>query len=161
MNNPERNITKVFKYKMSFYYQSTIIYFSVLCIYLLVRGEFVENSFTLVVKDPILYALAIIVVISLAALLYNVFINRHLQINDQEISFIRRNKKKSFNLKEIKNIKIIRTQNIGTGKSSQLIKIAINNRRRPVTIRPAYYENENRLLEIFQSLKNNLGSWNV
>lgn len=146
---------------MSFYYQSTIIYFSVFCIYLLVRGEFVEDSFTLIIKDPILYALALIDIISIASLCYNLILNRHLEISRQEISFTKRNKKKTFNFKDIKNIKIIRSQNLSIGKSSQLIKIAISGRRKPVTIRPSYYENENQLIEIFQSLKNELASDNV
>ncbi|MBK7378468.1 MAG: hypothetical protein IPJ03_05605 [Ignavibacteriales bacterium] len=161
MTNLENHSSRIFKYKMSFYYQSTIIYFSVFCIYLLIRGEFVENSFTLIIKDPILYALALIVIISIASLFYNLILNRHLQVSEQEISFIKRNKKKSFNFKDIKNIKIIRSQNISIGKSSQLIKIAISGRRKPVTIRPSYYENESQLIEIFQSLKNELTSNNV
>lgn len=161
MTNLENHSSIIFKYKMSFYYQSTIIYFSVFCIYLLIRGEFVENSFTLIIKDPILYALALIVIISIASLFYNLILNRHLQVSEQEISFIKRNKKKSFNFKDIKNIKIIRSQNISIGKSSQLIKIAVSGRRKPVTIRPSYYENESQLIEIFQSLKNELTSNNV
>ncbi|MBK6915249.1 MAG: hypothetical protein IPH11_16885 [Ignavibacteriales bacterium] len=161
MTNLENHSSRIFKYKMSFYYQSTIIYFSVFCIYLLIREEFVENSFTLIIKDPILYALALIVIISIASLFYNLILNRHLQVSEQEISFIKRNKKKSFNFKDIKNIKIIRSQNISIGKSSQLIKIAVSGRRKPVTIRPSYYENENQLIEIFQSLKNELVSDNV
>lgn len=161
MTNLENHSSRIFKYKMSFYYQSTIIYFSVFCIYLLIREEFVENSFTLIIKDPILYALALIVIISIASLFYNLILNRHLQVSEQEISFIKRNKKKSFNFKDIKNIKIIRSQNISIGKSSQLIKIAISGRRKPVTIRPSYYENESQLIEIFQSLKNELASNNV
>ncbi len=161
MTNLENHSSRIFKYKMSFYYQSTIIYFSVFCIYLLIRGEFVENSFTLIIKDPILYALALIVIISIASLFYNLILNRHLQVSVQEISFIKRNKKKSFNFKDIKNIKIIRSQNISIGKSSQLIKIAVSGRKKPVTIRPSYYENESQLIEIFQSLKNELTSNNV
>ena len=55
----------IFKYNMSFYYQSTIIYFVVLVIYVIIRGEFVEDEFKLIIKDPIMYLLAIIVLFRL------------------------------------------------------------------------------------------------
>ena len=54
-----------FKYNMSFYYQSTIIYFIVFVIYVIIRGQFVDDSYTLVTKDPIIYVLGIIVLISM------------------------------------------------------------------------------------------------
>ena len=53
-----------FKYNMSFYYQSTIIYFVAFTIYLLIRGQFIESSYTLITHDPIIYLLAFIVVVS-------------------------------------------------------------------------------------------------
>ena len=59
---------------MSFYYQSTIIYFIAFAIYLLIRGQFVESSYTLITRDPIIYLLAFIVVAHLfrAIALWNI-----------------------------------------------------------------------------------------
>ena len=39
------NSNKVFKYNMSFYYQSTIIYFIVFALYIVIKGNFVVDSF--------------------------------------------------------------------------------------------------------------------
>ena len=61
MNNGEQR--RIFKYNLSFYYKSTIIYFIVLILYGVIRGEFVEDSFVLITRDPILYFLALILVI--------------------------------------------------------------------------------------------------
>jgi hypothetical protein len=105
MNNQNGNGTTTFKYNVSFYYQSTIIYLVVFLLYLIIRGEFVEHSFTLVTKDPVLYLLAIIVLISVSALLYNLFKNKHLQITEDQISFIDRFKTRTIKIDQIKYIR--------------------------------------------------------
>ena len=72
-----------FKYNMSFYYQSTIIYFVAFSIYLLIRGQFVESSYTLITRDPIIYLLAFIVVVSLVALFFNLYRNRYIEFSNE------------------------------------------------------------------------------
>lgn len=148
-----------FKYNMSFYYQSTIIYFIVFVIYLVIRGQFIEDSYTLVTKDPIIYFFGIIVLISLISLLYNLYKNKHLQIADDGIYFIDRFKSRTFLFKEMENIKIskFRRKRLNN-KVFQLIRIKLSNRRRPLIIRPYDYENQNELLNRFQEIKQRLES---
>src|SRR4030042_4493584 len=95
-----------FKYNMSFYYQSTIIYFVAFVIYLVIRGQFIEDSYTLVTKDPIIYFFGIIVLVSLLSLLFNLYKNKHVQITNDGIYFIDRFKKRSFLYSEMERIKI-------------------------------------------------------
>ena len=66
MSAETSNNRSVFEYNMSFYYKSTIIYFIVFVLYLFIRGEFVEDSFTLIVSDPVLYFLGLIVIFSIS-----------------------------------------------------------------------------------------------
>jgi hypothetical protein len=146
-----------FKYNMSFYYQSTIIYFIVFVIYLVVRGQFVEDSYTLVTKDPIIYFLGIIVLVSLISLLYNLYKNKHLQIANDGIHFIDRFKSRTFLFKEIESLKISKFRRKRLNNNVfQLIRIKLNNRRRPLIIRPYDYENQNELLNRFQEIKQSL-----
>ena len=107
MSDNMENQRSVFKYNMSFYYKSTIIYFIVLVLYLVIRGEFVEDSFNLITKDPLLYFLSIIVISSVLALLYNLFRNKHIKISDDGISFIDRFKTRSFKTGQIKDRKSV------------------------------------------------------
>src|SRR5690606_33855877 len=107
----EKERIKIFKYNMSFYYQSTIIYFAAFVIYIIIRGEFVEDSFRLITKDPIIYFFGFIVLFSLISLLYNVYKNKHLEISDEEISFVNKFKRKAFRIKDIKWIRISRQRN--------------------------------------------------
>ncbi len=152
MNENEKNNRKAFKYNMSFYYQSTIIYFVVFLLYVLIRGEFVENSFKLITKDPIIYFFALIVLISIISLLYNMYKNKHLEIRENEIAFVSRFKTRSFTFDRIKSLKVSKTRK-NKGRAFMLIRIRLNNRRRPVIIRPYDYENKDELISEFQKIK--------
>ena len=154
MSAEELNKKDTFKYNMSFYYQSTIIYFIVFAVYLIIRGEFVEETFTLITKDPIIYLLGAIVVISLVSLLYNIYKNKYLEINGEGISFVTRFGKKKILLSQIKRIKITRHRERIENRAFRLVRIKLKNRRRSVIIRPYDYENEDKLLKKFEELKN-------
>ena len=146
-----------FKYNMSFYYQSTIIYFVVFVVYLVIRGQFIEDSYTLVTKDPIIYFFGLIVLVSILSLLYNLYKNKHLNITDDGINFIDRFKKRTFLFSEMKSLKISKFRSARlSNKALQLIRIKLNNRRRPLIIRPYDYENQNELLNRFQEIKQKL-----
>jgi hypothetical protein len=151
--NDNKDKKSIFKYNMSFYYQSTIIYFVVFIIYVIIRGEFFEGSFILITKDPIIYFFAIIVLISLLSLLYNLFKNRYLEISSEGVSFVDRFKTRTFNKEEMSSIIISRRRDTSKKNVFRLIRIKINNRRRPIVIRPYDYENENDLINRIHELK--------
>lgn len=153
MSTEELNKKETFKYNMSFYYQSTIIYFIVFALYLIIRGEFVEETFTLITKDPIIYLLGAIVIISLVSLLYNIYKNKYLEINEEAISFVTKFGEKKILLSQIKRIKITRQRERIENRAFRLVRIKLKNRRRSVIIRPYDYENEDKLLKKFEELK--------
>ena len=146
----------IFKYNMSFYYQSTIIYFVVFIIYAIIRGEFFEDTFILITKDPIIYFFAIIVLISLVSLLYNLFKNKYLEISSSGISFVDRFKTRVFSKEEISSISISRRRDSSKKNVFRLVRIKLKNRRRPIIIRPYDYENENDLINRIQEIKNSI-----
>jgi hypothetical protein len=150
MTETDKNI---FKYNLSFYYQSTIIYFVVFILYVIIRGEFVEDSFIFIVKDPIIYFFGFIVIFSLIGLLYNVYRKRFLEITDEQISFIEKSRLKTFKTEDIIQIKISKRRERFNNKVFRLIRLKIKNRRRPIIIRPSDYENEEALIKKFQMLK--------
>lgn len=150
MTETDKNI---FKYNLSFYYQSTIIYFVVFILYVIIRGELVEDSFIFIVKDPIIYFFAFIVIFSLIGLLYNVYRKRFLEITNEQISFIEKSRLKTFKTEDIIQIKISKRRERFNNKVFRLIRLKIKNRRRPIIIRPSDYENEEVLIKKFQMLK--------
>ncbi len=153
MNTDELNTKETFKYNMSFYYQSTIIYLVVFALYLVIRGEFVEETFTLITKDPIIYLLGAIVIISLVSLLYNIYKNKYLEIGGEGIAFVTRFGEKKILLDQIKRVKISRQRERIHNHAFRLVRIKLKNRRRSVIIRPYDYENEEKLLRKFELLK--------
>jgi len=152
MNNGEQK-RRIFKYNLSFYYKSTIIYFIVFILYGVVRGEFIEDSFKLITKDPILYFLAIISIISIAALLYNLLRNMYIEISDEGIVFADRFKSKSYKIDQIKKIKFSRQVRASNSPAFRTARLKINSRVRPVIIRFSDYENQDELLNRMEELK--------
>lgn len=142
-----------FRYNMSFFYQSTIIYFVVFALYLLIRGEIVDNSYTLVIKDPILYFLAIIVVVSILALLLNLYRRRHIEIDEKGISFVNRYKRRELPVDKIEAIRFTKQRRASQSKAFQLIILKLKSRKRRIIIRPTDYENFDELIKRFNELK--------
>ena len=151
------NPKKIFKYKMSFYYVSTIIYFVAFLLYVLIRGEFVEDSFTLITKDPIIYFFAIIVIISLISLLFNLYKNRYLEFGGQSLLFVNRFRVREFGFDDIKKMKISREKN----GAFKIVRIKFKSKRLLIVIRPYDYENGEELLKKFQELKSSIENSNV
>ena len=160
MNNGEQK-RRIFKFNLSFYYKSTIIYFIVLILYGVIRGEFIENSFRLITKDPILYFLAIILVISVAALLYNLIRNMYVEISEEEIVFADRFKSKSYKIDQIKKIKFSRQVRTSNSPAFRTARIKINSKVRPLLIRFSDYENQDELLNRIEELKSTIDKKNV
>ncbi|MGB5893823.1 MAG: hypothetical protein WBG58_06570 [Ignavibacteriaceae bacterium] len=152
MSAETSNNKSVFKYNMSFYYKSTIIYFIVFVLYLIIRGEFVEDSFTLVISDPVLYFLGLIVIFSIVALLYNQMLNKNIEIAGNGIAFINRFKERKFNKEQLVFIKFFRQKGSTRSKGMRIVRIKIENRLRPIMFRISDYENEddlyNKILEM-------------
>lgn len=142
MTEAKINKENIFEYNMSFYYQSTIIYFVVLALYLVIRGQFVDGSYTLVTKDPILYFLGLIVIISLFALLYNKLLNKRIEVTKDEIAFIDRFKERRFKKDQIVFLKLFRQRGSDKSKKLRIVRIKVEDRIRPIMFRLSDYENE-------------------
>src|SRR5690606_8666818 len=116
--------------------------------YIIILGEFVEEYFTLIIHDPIIYFFGIIVLISITGLLYNLYKRKSLEVNDSGISFISRFGRRSFSSNEIAWIKIFKERRVK--QPLRLIRVKLKHRRRPVLIRPNNYENEEELIKRFR-----------
>lgn len=145
-----------FKYNLSFYYQSTIIYFIVFALYLIIRGQFVEDSYTLITKDPIIYLLAFIVIVSVASVIYNLLRNRFIEFTEEGIAFRDRFKLKLISKNDIVEIKLSKDRRYQKPNLLKFIRIKIKSRKRSIIIRPSDYENEHELVKRFHQLKTEL-----
>lgn len=153
MNNKKTNNVDIFKYNMSFYYSSTLIYFLVFVVYLIIRGNFKDNIYQLVTTDPLIYVFGLIVLISLISLVYNLYRRRHLEIGKDFIQYTDRFHSRRIEISNIKYIKFIREKG-RKYKNFRLIFLKQYNRKRITIIRPFEYERAEQLVKIFSGLKN-------
>jgi hypothetical protein len=155
MNNGEQK-RKIFKYNLSFYYKSTIIYFIVFILYGVIRGEFIEDSYRLITRDPILYFLGIILVISVTSLVYNLIRNMYIEVSDEGIVFADRFKSKAYKIDQVKKIKFSKQVRTSNSPAFRTVRIKVNTKVRPVIIRFSDYENQDELLLRMEELKSKI-----
>ncbi len=149
---------KIFKYNMSFYYQSTIIYFIVFVIYAVIKGQFVENEFTLIIYDPIIYFFGLVVFLSLISLLYNLYLNRHIEFTETELIFRKGSWKRIIKISDILSIGITRNKKHFKATAFTIIRIKTKEKRLPLTFRPYDYENSHAIMEIINDIKKRIGN---
>lgn len=156
MNTNTKTGKHIFRYNLSFYYQSTIIYLVVFVLYAVIRGEFVAGSFKLITKDPVIYFFILVVIIAIISLLYNLLLNKHIEIDQDGIVFKKGNQKREINVEDIVSITISRKRADHAGSAFKVIRIRVLGRKLPFTIRPYDYENKHLLIEQFKNLKNRI-----
>lgn len=153
---------KQFKYNLSFYYQSLIIYLSVFIVYVLVRefnGVGVSELYT---NDPLIYFFTLIILVAAVILVYNLIRNKVIEIDDKGFTIQDRFKKRVFDLNSISAIKIV-TFKFRRTKQEEIrhIKVALKNRRLILKIRPNLYQDSEEFIESFKLLKSKVENKNV
>jgi hypothetical protein len=130
-------------------------------LYGVIRGEFVQDSLVLLTKDPILYFLGLILLISVTALVYNLIRSMYIEISDEGIVFADRFKSKEYKIEQVKRIRFSRQGRTVNSPSFKMARIKVNGRVRPVIIRFSDYENQDELLLRLEELKAIVDSRNV
>ncbi len=141
-----------FKYKLDFYYQQALIYLLTLILYAGVKGTFLENNFTLVSNDPIMYIIAFFVGVSFLTLLLNRIRDRKVIVNDNAIVFQHRFNRRTIAVPDIEWIHIGKERSVQTAGRFQIVIIKTKQRRRSFRIRLGRYERERELLKLLEQL---------
>ncbi|HTY09987.1 MAG TPA: hypothetical protein VMF88_02835 [Bacteroidota bacterium] len=137
---------KEFKYKLDFYYQQALIYLVTLILYAGVKGSFIENEFTLVFRDPILYIIGFFVVIAFVTLSLNKMRDRKLIVEQDSIVFQHKFTKREILFSEIEWFHIGRERSVQTAGRFQVIVFKVHGRRRLYRIRVGRYERQKELI---------------
>jgi hypothetical protein len=145
---------KVFKYKLDFYYQQALIYLVTLIVYTGIRGNFIENKFAFVFRDPILYIIVFFVLGSFAALISNRIRDRRLIIMENKLIFKNRFEEREISFDDIDWVHIGRERRVQTGGRFQIIQMKLKGRLRLVRIRVGRYDHEKELVAEMQRVAN-------
>ncbi|MBN1398226.1 MAG: hypothetical protein JXA06_09380 [Bacteroidetes bacterium] len=137
---------KVFKYKLDFYYQQTLIYLITLILYAGIRGSFVESQFSFVFKDPIVYIIVLFFSVSLVVLILNILHGRKLVLTPEKMIFHSRSRERIFKIKEFEWMHIGKERLVQTAGRFQQVSIKMKNRSIPIRIRVGRYERSGELV---------------
>jgi len=138
--------SRVFRYKLDFYYQQALLYLVTLMLYAGVRGTFEFDRLPRMGTDPMLYIIILFVVISFAVLLLNRARERKLVISNDRIIFHNRYHDREILFSDIEWFHVGRERMVRTAGRSQVIVFKIKDRRRLFRIRLGRYERELELL---------------
>lgn len=146
---------KVYKYRMDLYYQLLLIYVGFFFVYAVIKGRFFEEKFTLVfVNDPIIYILAIFIVIFFFVALVNIIIARQIILKNDRAVLKNRFGSREIMYSEILNIKIGRKRRSSAEHPFRIIKLKLLNRRKWLRIRANDFERGSELIREFLKIKN-------
>ncbi len=143
---------KEFKYKLDFYYQQTLIYLSALVLYAGIKGSFIENTFSFVFNDPIVFIFIFFFFISLVTLFLNVYRNRKLIVYDDKIVFHSRSRERDIPFTEIEWMHIGRERSVQTAGRFQLVMFKVRGRRWSYRIRVGRYERHRELVAEMETI---------
>ena len=141
----------IFKYKLDFSYQQTLLYLFTLVLYAGVRGSFIEGQFSFVFHDPLVYIITFFFVVALGTLFLNIWRNRQLIIEDDRLIFKARHRERVIPIGEIEWIHIGRERTVQTAGRFQLILLKTTRRRLAYRIRVGRYEHEKELVAAMEA----------
>lgn len=145
---------KIFKARLDFYYKLIVIYFIFFALYVIMRGSFGANEFTVVFHDPIIYITGLFILYSLIVLIVNAV--RGKEIDFQSDKFILKNRfgKREINFSEIISIRYSRERKrYKDGRSSvRRVGIKLKDRKKVLRIRLSEFYDERKLLNEFQRI---------
>ena len=150
MINEERK----YKSRLDFYYNSLIIYLLFFVAYVLIRGEFSNEKFVILFKDPIIYIILMFIFFFLIVLISNAVKSKTLIFNGDKIVLKNRFGQRELNKSEILFVKFSRERKRRSEEKSQirLVKLKLKNRKRLLRIRLSEFNNEKELINEFKSI---------
>lgn len=140
------NDRHIYKARLDFLYQSIAMYAATIVIYLIARSLFISKAFPDVWRDPLLMLLCAITLISVAGLLYNLFMQRQIEVAKGKLIFHSRARERVIDRTDVRSIQFGR-QRDGLERGVRIVKLRLKTRRRPVRIRVANFEHSTRLLQ--------------
>lgn len=151
----DNTISHAYRYKVDFYWKSLAMYGAALMMYAVLKGTIEEKTLSITLTDPIVILLACFVLISSLSLIVNHHARRVILINDGSITFQNRYRSRTFTLKDIRSIILVKDKRFRVNTLSA-IKIGLHGRRRPLRLRPSLFEHEESLIQDMKQLKQKL-----
>lgn len=155
----KRNEASAFHVQLDFYWQSVAVYAVTLILYVIIRAlyfsQLQQGLVVVVVNDPVVVVLGLFVALSVIALIVEVIVDRVIIVGPDFITFINRFHERTFTSDEIDRIIIGRDRRVRVRPTTQIVRLHIKGRRRPLRIRPALSDREDDLIAAVLALRHN------
>lgn len=135
---------KKFRYTYTFLYQSVAVYATTLAAYLVVRGFFIEKEFSIVLRDPVLFLLSLIIIVSAFAIIYNMWLRRCIRISADKIVLESRLRQFVIERSNVRSIRRSFSRENGFPKTPVII-FRLKDRKRSLRIRTYNFEKKEEL----------------
>jgi hypothetical protein len=111
----------------------------------------IETEFTHIFRDPVIYLLCAIIIVSVIAVIYNAAMKRRIEIIGDSIHLRGALRNVAINKENVRSIRVGVEKQRGFISHTRIIKIFLKNRRRPALIRTYNFE---RSEELYAAIKN-------
>ncbi len=145
-------MSRHFKRRFEFYYQSVAVYALATILYAVVRGTFGESEFRFVFRDPIVYAFIAVLVYSVIVLGFNMLYQRDVEVTDRSIVFRNRFDSREVPLSDVEWIKVGKAKRMKVRGSYKVIRLKLKSHLRAMRINPVHFHDENGMIETFREL---------
>jgi len=147
MDVNNQRVEKIYFQRLDFYYQTLAIYSIVIVVYSILRGSIEGGTLTVRLLDPITILLALFIIGTSIALLYDSIRRRSIIVGKDYIIFRLGKKEKKYNFNEIERIAVVPDKTFRFRSSYSTAMIKLPERRRMLRLRFTSYENEKDLYE--------------
>jgi hypothetical protein len=137
-----------FRHRLDVFYLATIGYGATLLAYVAIKGLWVDDRFSLVWRDPIVYLLAGCALLSLIALVVSAVFNRKLLVRDHELVFRTRFAERIVRASDIEWIGFRSEPRAAAriGRSWPVARLKLKGQRRRRRLRPGSFERSDELI---------------
>jgi hypothetical protein len=145
---------RIYKARLDFYYKLIVIYFIFFVLYVIMRGSFGANQFTIVFHDPIIYITGLFILYSLIVLIVNAIRGKELEFLPDRFILKNRFGKREIIFSDIINIRYSRERKRHNEGRSNIRRVAIKlkDRKKVLRIRLSEFYDERKLLSEFQKI---------
>ncbi len=147
--------SKIFKYKLDTYYLQLLMYLITFLIYVFIKGQFIENKFEFIFKDPILLIVVVFILIALFNLILNLFKSKKIVITNDRLILRTRTSEKEILFSEISSIKISKEKKKFSEGRFKIAVVRTQKLSFPLRIKIKRYEKSRELLDEVKRISSN------
>lgn len=144
----------MYKARLDFYYKLIVIYFMFFAIYVIMRGTFGKNEFTVVFHDPIIYITGLFILYTILVLIVNAIRGKEIEFLPDRFILKNRFGKREITFGEIISIRYSKERKRRTEVKSSVRRVVVKlkDRKKVLRIRLSEFYDERKLLSEFQKI---------